>query len=57
VGYYRARVQETWILRWLGGQTSNALSEFRRGAEAEADRFHRDCLLAVRDDLVAAAAP
>jgi hypothetical protein len=55
VGHYRARVQETWILRWLGGMTSNALSEFRRGAEEEADRFHRDCLLAVRDDLVAAA--
>jgi hypothetical protein len=56
-GHYRARVRETWILRWLGGLTSNALGEFRRGAEAEADRFHRDCLLAVRDDLVAAAAP
>ena len=57
VGHYRARVRETWILRWLGGMTSDALSEFRRGAEAEADWFHRDCLLAVRDDLVAAAAP
>jgi hypothetical protein len=57
VGHYRARVHETWILRWLGGLTSNALGEFRRGAEAEADRFHRDCLLALRDDLVAAAAP
>jgi hypothetical protein len=53
VGRYRARVRETWILRWLGGLTSDAVSEFRRGAEAEADRFHRECLLALRDDLVA----
>jgi hypothetical protein len=57
VGRYRTRVQETWILRWLGGLTSNAMGEFRRGAEAEADRFNRDCLLALRDDLVALARP
>jgi hypothetical protein len=52
---YRVRVRETWILRWLGGMTSNAVDEFRRGAEAEADRFHRECLLALRDDLAAPA--
>lgn len=51
-GVYRARVRENWILRWLGGMTANAVDEFRRGAEAEADRFHRECLLALRDDLV-----
>jgi hypothetical protein len=53
VGRYRARVHETWILRWLGGLTSGAVSEFRRGAETEADGFHRGCLLALRDDLLA----
>lgn len=56
VRHYRARVRETWILRWLGGMTSQAVGEFRRGAEAEADRFHRECLLALRDDLATRAA-
>jgi hypothetical protein len=55
VRHYRARVRETWILRWLGGMTSQAVGEFRRGAEAEADRFTRECLLALRDDLAALA--
>jgi hypothetical protein len=54
-GLYRARVRETWILRWLGGMVGGAVDEFRRGAEAEADRFHRECLLALRDDLAAVA--
>ncbi len=52
VRHYRTRVRETFILRWLGGMTSRALSEFRSGAEREADRYHGECLLAVRDDLV-----
>jgi hypothetical protein len=56
-GLYRARVRETWILRWLGGMVGNAVGEFRDGAEREADQFNRECLLALRDDLVAAAAP
>lgn len=55
VRHYRARMRETWILRWLGGMTSAAVDEFRSGAEAEADRFHRECLLALRDDLAALA--
>ena len=55
VGRYRARVRETWILRWLGGLTTNALGEFRRDAEREADLYVRECLLALRDDLVALA--
>jgi hypothetical protein len=50
---YRARVRETWILRWLGGMTSTAVNDFRSGAEAEADRFQREWLLALRDDLAA----
>ena len=45
VGDYRARVAENWVLRWLGGMTSRALSEFRAGAEREADRFHGECLV------------
>jgi len=52
-GLYRARVRETWILRWLGGMMGNAVTEFRRGAEREADQYHRECLLALRDDLAA----
>jgi hypothetical protein len=49
----RARVRETWLLRWLGGMAGDAASEFRRGAEKEADQFTRDWLLALRDDLAA----
>jgi len=52
-GLYRARVRETWILRWLGGMMDSAANEFRRGAEREADQYHRECLLALRDDLAA----
>ncbi len=55
-GRYRARVRESWLVRWMGGLTSNALSEFRRGAEDEADRYLRDSLLALRDDVAALAA-
>jgi hypothetical protein len=52
-GLYRTRVRENWILRWLGGMTGNAVDEFRRGAEREADQYHRECLLALGDDLAA----
>ena len=48
---YRVRVGENWVLRWLGGMTDRALSEFRSGAEREADRYHGECLVAIRDDL------
>jgi hypothetical protein len=47
----RVRVGENWIVRWLGGMTSGAVSEFRRGAEGEADLYNRECLLALRDDV------
>lgn len=49
---YRARIAENWILRWLGGLTNRAISEFRAGAEREADRYTGECLRALRDDLV-----
>jgi hypothetical protein len=52
-GFYRSRVRETWILRWLGGMMGDAVGEFRGGAEREADQYNRDCLLALRDDLAA----
>ncbi|HEY7411311.1 MAG TPA: hypothetical protein VII13_11240 [Vicinamibacteria bacterium] len=57
VTHSRARVRESWLLRWLGGMAGDAASEFRRGAEKEADQFHREWLLALRDDLAALAAP
>ncbi len=51
VRHFRARVRESFVLRWLGGLTSSAMSDFRAGAEAELDAWARECLLAVRDDL------
>jgi hypothetical protein len=50
---YRARVRESWILRWLGSMANDAVGDFRNGAEREADRYHRACLVALRDDLAA----
>ena len=47
----------SWLLRWFGGLASDAVGDFRHGAEAEADRYHRACLLALRDDVVALARP
>jgi hypothetical protein len=52
---FRLQIKESWIVRWLGGASSSILSDFRMGAEAESDRFIRECLLALRDDLVALA--
>ena len=53
LAHSRSRVRETRLLRWLGGMASDAASEFRRGAEREADQLHREWLLALRDDLAA----
>lgn len=55
-GLYRARMRETWVLRWLGGMMGSAIDEYRAGAELEIDRYIRDCLLALRDDVAALAA-
>jgi hypothetical protein len=49
--HFRFRVRETFVLRWLGGMTSRAMSEFRAGAELEAERYYGACLVAARDDL------
>ncbi len=48
---FRFRVRESWIIRWLGGRGNEAVSDFRKGAEAEADRYAQECLFALRDDV------
>lgn len=48
---YRLAVKESWIVRWLAGNVGSAVLDFRRGAEAEADRFAREVLLALRADV------
>ncbi len=50
---YRIAVQESQIMRWLGGLGSSAVSDFRHGAEEEFDRFNGAVLAALRTDLVA----
>lgn len=49
---YCVRVKESWIVRWLGGLSDRAVSDFRRGAEEESDRYSRECLYALRDDVI-----
>ena len=50
---FRFRVRESWIIRWLGGRGNEARSDFRKGAEIEADRYNQECLYALRDDVAA----
>ena len=50
---YRVAVRESWIVRWLGGLGSDAVGEFQRGAEEEADRFFGMVLGAFRADVLA----
>jgi hypothetical protein len=49
---YGIRVRESWILKWMGGLGNSAVSDFRKGAESESDRYSRECLYALRDDVV-----
>jgi len=49
---FRFRVRESWIIRWLGGRGNEAMSDFRKGAELEADRYNQECLYALRDDVM-----
>ena len=49
---FRFRVRESWIIRWLGGRSNEAMSDFRKGAELEADRYSQECLYALRDDVM-----
>ena len=39
-------------MKWLGGASNATLSDFRKGAESESDRYSRECLYALRDDVV-----
>jgi hypothetical protein len=50
---YRVAVKESWLLRWIGGNTGELVARFREGAEAEADQFTADALRALRADLIA----
>ena len=47
-------VQESAIVRWLGGLGNSAMSEFAGRAEAEENRYVFDVLSALRADFVAA---
>jgi hypothetical protein len=49
---YRIAVQESWLVRWIGGNTGDAVASFRESAEAEAERFYGEALLALRADLI-----
>lgn len=50
---YRLAVQESAIARWLGGLGNTALSEFRQGAEREADIYFGRLWNALRVDVAA----
>jgi hypothetical protein len=49
---YGIRVRESWIVKWMGGLGNSAVGDFRKGAEWESDRYSRECLYALRDDVV-----
>jgi hypothetical protein len=49
---YGIRVRESWIVKWMGGLGGSAMTDFRKGAESESDRYSRECLYALRDDVV-----
>jgi hypothetical protein len=48
---YELAVQESAIVRWLGGLGSTTLSDFRQGAEQEYEQFTGEVVHALRDDL------
>ena len=50
----RLAVQESAIVRWLGGLGNSAMSDFAGRAEAEENRYVYEVLSALRDDFVAA---
>jgi hypothetical protein len=49
---FDTRVRESWIVKWIGGVGNTAMSDFRKGAESESDRYSQECLYALRDDVV-----
>ena len=54
---FRLGVRESWIVKWLGGFTGSAVSDFRDKAEADAERFGAECLEALRADVLTLLAP
>ena len=48
---YRIAIEESQITRWLGGLGNTAVSDFRKGAEEEADRFTGAVFTALRRDV------
>lgn len=48
---YGVTVQESAIVRWLGGLGSSTIDDFRKGAEQEYDRFVAEFYNALRQDL------
>ncbi|MDQ3698821.1 MAG: hypothetical protein M3373_12495, partial [Gemmatimonadota bacterium] len=50
---YRIAVRESAIVRWLGRLGNTALSDFRQGAEREADTFAGQLWSALRSDILA----
>jgi hypothetical protein len=49
---YRIAVRESWLVRWMVGNASDAVAGFREGAEAEAERFDAEALTALRADFI-----
>ncbi len=47
---YRIAVRESAIVRWLGGAGNSQLSEFRKGAETEEERFIGEVARALQAD-------
>ena len=47
----RLTVRESAIMRWLGKLGNTAMSDFRRGAEREAEQYYREVLESLRRDL------
>ncbi len=50
---YDITVQESAIIRWFGGLGTTTMSDFRRGAEREYDRFNGEVFRALRADAAA----
>jgi hypothetical protein len=53
----RLAVQESKIMRWIGGLGNSALNDFRDGAEEEFDRFNGETLRALHADLLTLTTP
>lgn len=52
---YRVAIEESAIMRWLGGLGGSAISDFHNGAEEEADRFIGETFAALAQDVQALA--